>query len=124
MENRNTRKANPTVKVYCLPEERTQLQANAAAAGMSVSSYLVNVCLGYRVRGIEDHQYVEQLIRVNGDLGRLGGLLKLWLTNDERTAIVGESRIRAVLGKIQATQDELRAAIRTVVLPGPGPEEF
>jgi hypothetical protein len=124
MERNRTRKANPAVKVYCLPEERAQLQGNAAAAGMSVSSYLVNVCLGYRVQGIDDRRHVEDLIRVNADLGRLGGLLKLWLNNDERTAVVGESRIRAVLGNIQATQDELRAVIRTVVLPGPGPQEF
>jgi hypothetical protein len=69
------------------------------------------------VRGIKDHRYIADLIRVSGDLGRLGGLFKLWLTNEEHTAMVGESRLRAVLGKIEATQDELRAVIRKLVLP-------
>jgi hypothetical protein len=124
MKSSRTRKDSPAVKVYCLPEERAQLQANAAAAGMSVSSYVVNVSLGYSVRGIQDHRHVEDLIRVNGDLGRLCGLFKLWLTNEERTATVGESRIRAVLGQIEATQDELRAVIRTVVLPRTQPHEL
>jgi hypothetical protein len=123
-ESNHSRKDSPAVKVYCLPEERAQLQANATAAGMSVSSYVRNVSLGYRVRGIRDHRYVEDLIRVNGDLGRLGGLFKLWLTNEERTAAYGESRIRALLGKVEATQDELRAMIRTVMLPSVGREEF
>jgi hypothetical protein len=124
MESNRTRNDYPAVKVYCLPEERAQLQANATAAGMSVSSYVRNVSLGYRVRGIQDHRYVEDLIRVNGDLGRLGGLFKLWLTNEERTAVHGESRIRALLGKVEATQDELRTVIRTVVLHGVESQEF
>jgi hypothetical protein len=113
-----TRKDNPAVKVYCLPDERAQLQANARAAGNSVSSYLLNVGLGYKVCCVQDHRYVEDLIRVNGDLGRLGGLFKLWLTNEERTAVVGESAIRAVLGKVEATQNELREVIRAVVFRG------
>jgi hypothetical protein len=124
MENSCTRKDSPAVKVYCLPDERTQLQANAAAARMSVSNYMLHVGLGYGVRGVQDHRYVEELIRVNGDLGRLGGLFKLWLTNEERISMVGESKIRAVLGKIDATQDELRAVIRAVVLPQTTPHEL
>jgi hypothetical protein len=124
MKDSRTRKDSPAVKVYCLPDERTQLQANAAAAGMSVSSYVLNVGLGYGVRGIRDHRCVEDFIRVNGDLGRLGGLFKLWLTNEERTAAFGESRIRALLEKVEATQDELRAVIRIVVLPAVQRQEF
>ncbi len=113
-----TRKDYPAVKVYCLPDERAQLQANARAAGNSVSSYLLNVGLGYKVCCVKDHRYVEDLIRVSGDLGRLGGLLKLWLTNEERTAVVGEAAIRAVLGKVEAMQNALREVIRAVVFPG------
>ncbi|TQK06954.1 conjugal transfer transcriptional regulator TraJ [Herbaspirillum sp. SJZ107] len=117
MENNRTRRNSPPVKVYCLPDERAQLQANAVAAHRSLSTYLLTVGLGYEVRGILDHQCVEELIRINGDLGRLGGLLKLWLTNDERTAAFGESTIRALLRKTEAVQDELRAVIRSVVIP-------
>lgn len=73
--------------------------------------------LGYPVLGKLDHRNVEELIRINGDLGRLGGLLKLWLTNDERTAAFGESTVRGLLAKIEATQDELRTVVRSVVIP-------
>jgi len=119
-----TRKNSPAIKVYCMPGERAQLQAKAAAARHSVSSYLLNVALGYGVRSAQDHRHVEEFIRVYGDLGRLAGLFKLWLTNDERTAEVGESTIRAVLEKIEATRDELRDVIRALVTPGTGPEQF
>lgn len=47
------------------------------------------------------------LARINGDLGRLGGLLKLWLTNDARVAQFGESTIRAVLSRIEDTAEEM-----------------
>ena len=124
MKNSRTRKDSPAVKVYCLPDERAQLQAKAMAAGMSASNFILQTGLGFGVRSVQDHRHVEDLIRVSGDLGRLGGLFKLWLTNDERSATVGESTIRAVLGKIEATQDELRAVIREAVVPRSGQQEL
>jgi hypothetical protein len=121
---KDTRKSTPPVKVYCLPDERVQLKALAAAANKSLSTYLLNVGLGYRVRGVLDQRRIEELLRINGDLGRLGGLLKLWLTNDERTTAFGESTIRALLAKIEATQNELLDVVRAVLTPGGGCERF
>ena len=60
---------------------------------------------------------MEELARINGDLGRLGGLLKLWLTNDARTAEFGEATIRALLSKIEATQDQMHGIMREVLIP-------
>jgi len=119
MENtaKTTRKGSPPIKVYCLPEERQQVAANARAVGLSLSTYLLNVGVGYQVRGIVDHKQVEELARINGDLGRLGGLLKLWLTNDARTAQFGESTIRGVLSRIEATQDRMIGVMHDVVRP-------
>jgi hypothetical protein len=124
MSQRYTRKNSPPIKVYCLPEERAQLQASASAARKSLSTYLLNVGLGYPVRPILDQRCVEDLLRVNADQGRLGGLLKLWLTNDERTAMFGESTIRAVLAKIEATQQELMDVVRAVLSPRDGFDQF
>lgn len=112
-----TRKGSPPIKVYCLPDERRQIEASARATGLSLSTYLLNVGMGYQVRGVVDNKQVEELARINGDLGWLGGLLKLWLTNDERTAQFGESSIRAVLSRIEATQDQMVEVMRTVVRP-------
>jgi hypothetical protein len=58
-----------------------------------------------------------ELARINGDLGRLGGLLKLWLTNDARTAQFGESTLRAVLARIEDTQNKMLEIMKTVVMP-------
>ncbi|WP_175666638.1 conjugal transfer transcriptional regulator TraJ [Burkholderia ambifaria] len=115
MQDKVTRKSSPPIKVYCLPDERAAVQAKAEAAGLSLSAYLLRVGMGYEIQGILDHRRVHDLALVNGDLGRLGGLLKLWLTNDARVAEFTPSTIRALLAKIEATQDELRAVMTQVV---------
>ena len=101
----------------CLREERRQIEANANAAGLSLSTYLMNVGIGYQIRGIVDHKHVEELARINGDLGRLGGLLKLWLTDDERAGWVGKATIRAVLSRIEATQDQMTELMKRIIRP-------
>lgn len=112
-----TRKGSPPVKVYCLPDEKTQLGEAAKAVGMSVSAYLLNVGMGYQVPGILDNKRVEELARINGDLGRLGGLLKLWLTDDVRTLQFGEATILALLSRIESTQDRMHEVMQEVVTP-------
>lgn len=116
-KQRTTRKGSLPIKVYCLPEERQQIETNARAAGLSVARYLRDVGQGYRITGIMDYEKVRELARISGDLGRLGGLLKLWLTNDERAAQFGYETIHAVLSKIERTQDELGQVMMAVVMP-------
>lgn len=43
--------------------------------------------------------------------------MKLWLTNDARTAQFGEATIRALLSKIGDTQDKMHEVMRVVVMP-------
>jgi hypothetical protein len=114
-----TRKGSPPIKVYCLPEERRQIEANANTAGLSLSTYLLKVGMGCQIHGIADQKQVEELARINGDLGRLGGLLKLWLTDDERSAQFGKATIRAVLSRIEATQSHMIDLINRVITPKP-----
>jgi hypothetical protein len=50
-------------------------------------------------------------VKVNADQGRLGGLLKLWLT--ERPGDGASTRdVRRVLQEIEATQAELRRLVQ------------
>ena len=119
-EKRQTRKGNSPIKVYCLPEERAQIEANAKAAGMSLSSYLLAVGQGYKIQGVVDFEQVKELAKINGDLGRLGGLLKLWLTDDVRTARFGVDTIMAVLDRVMQTQTEMSAVMTKVVMPRSG----
>lgn len=116
-DRKPTRKNSTPLKVYCLPDERAEIEANAKRAGISIGRYLRDVGMGYQVKGIMDYQHVRELVRVNGDLGRLGGLLKLWLTDDVRTLQFGEHTILALLARIEATQDEMSTIMQSVVRP-------
>jgi hypothetical protein len=113
----STRKHGRHLRVPVLPEEEAAIKQNAEAAGMSVAAYLRNIGIGYQIRGIVDNNEVEKLAKVNGDLGRLGGLLKLWLSNDERTANFSEATIRAVLSRILDTQDLMADTMKSIVRP-------
>jgi hypothetical protein len=105
------------LRVPVLPDEEEQIARNARAANLPVAVFLRNIGQGYEARSILDNRRVEELSRINGDLGRLGGLLKLWLTNDERTAEFGEATIRALLSKIESTQDQMQDVMREVLIP-------
>ena len=115
-EKKPTRKFRQ-LRVPVLPEEEATIKRSAADTGLTVAAYLRNIGLGYKVPGILDNKRVEELSRINGDLGRMGGLLKLWLSDDPRAAKFGPATIRAVLNNIEATQEALRTVIRKVVLP-------
>lgn len=99
------------LRVPVLPEEKALIEKQARAAGRSVAAYLRALGMGYEVGSVIDADLVGELVKINADQGRLGGLLKLWLTNDERFAGFDEATMRAtikaVLSKIEATQDAL-----------------
>lgn len=107
------------LRVPVLPEEKTAIEQQAEAAGLSVAAYLRNVGLGYEIHGILDYRCVQDLTRTNGDLGRVGGLLKLWLTNDERFMQFRPIKVRAIilqlLARIESNQNELRTIIKKII---------
>ena len=92
-----TRKGSTPIKVWCLPEEKVAIEANAQRAGMSMSMYLRNVGIGDQIKGTIDQDLVLKLAKINGDQGRLGGLLKLWLTNSEKLGPHDPDRMRRVI---------------------------
>ena len=69
------------MKAYVSEEEYAMITEEARMCGLSVSQFVKAVCLGFEVRSREDQHARVELRRVHADLGRLGGLLKMWLTN-------------------------------------------
>ncbi|HYF89661.1 plasmid mobilization protein [Azospirillum sp.] len=105
-----TRDRQRPLKVWVNAAERARIEAQAEAAGLSVSAYLRSVGLGYQPRSVVDLDAVERLAKVNADLGRLGGLLKLWLTDTPGRG-VPVADVRELLSQIKDTQDDLRHAV-------------
>lgn len=74
------------------PWEKRQLQLQAKKANLSLSAYLRNLGLGYPLESKTDYMALASLNRIAGDLGRLGGLFKMWLSNNkhDQRVMLGE----------------------------------
>jgi hypothetical protein len=94
------------LNVWVTPGERAQIQQLAATTGMSVSAFLRSLGLGYQPKSKADSEHVRQLLAACGNLGRLGGLLKLWLVEKPGQG-VPENDVRRLLNQI----GDLRLAI-------------
>lgn len=115
------RKDHQPIKVYCFPDERETIEQQAHSTGLSKSSYLLRVGMGYPIRSIVDNHRVEELVKINGDLGRLGGLLKLWLSKETSVAGIEARTVRETLQKIDSTQDQMVALMQRVLRPQADP---
>lgn len=99
-----TRKYGRHLRVPVLPNEEQNIKNNATKSGLKTAEYLRRLGLGFTIHSTIDTQHILELAKINADLGRLGGLLKLWLTNDERLKHIEPKTIMVVLNKIQTTQ--------------------
>ena len=95
------------LRVPVLPIEEAEIKTKAQDAGLTVAEYLRNLGLGYQVPSVIDNRKVDALLKINADLGRLGGLIKLWLTNDKRTKLIGKSQLHLTLDSIRNTQSTM-----------------
>jgi hypothetical protein len=94
------------LKVVVSGEERSRIEDRAKTAGLSISAYLRIAGLGHPIRSAFDHAAIVELATVNGDQGRLGGLLKLWLRERAGDG-APEIEVRLLLGRIGQLQDRL-----------------
>lgn len=121
-ESSERRRRARHLRVPVDPEEAAGIEAHARSVGMSIAAYLRAVGLGYQPRAVIDHEKVQEMLRINGDLGRLGGLLKLWLTDDPKLAQFGHGQMRhaisSALRRIEQTQGQLQTVVRQVLRDG------
>ena len=112
------------LRVPVSPDEAATIEAGAHTAGLSIAEYLRRVGQGHTAGCILDYERVDELAKINADLGRLGGLLKMWLSNDERLAQFGGPDkmgpiINSVLTRIYKNQHRLRQTMKHVIQKGP-----
>jgi len=103
---RDPRDRQRTLRVVVSVRERAQIEERAKIAGLSVSAYLRAAGLNQPIRSVFDHEAVCDLAKVNGDQGRLGGLLKLWLMERAGQGAPA-TEVRCLLDRIGETQAQL-----------------
>lgn len=110
------RKRSLRTYVRMTPEEREIIEGNASACGLSVPEFLRRLGKNERITSTVDKQALLKLLDVHADLGRLGGLLKLWLSNDpnyntESIRLVGSGNVRTLLKELQETHKRLEEMV-------------
>jgi len=101
-----TRRESTPVKVWVTAAEKAAIAEKAAAHSMSSSRYLRALGLALPIQSTIDHRAVLDLLKINADLGRLGGLIKMWLSsNDTWESSSGQAMER----KLDGTLKEIRS---------------
>lgn len=105
-----------SVPSYFLPEEKLLLEEKAKQCSLSVSNYIRDVSLGYQPKSTSDAKAVLELVRINADLGRLGGLLKLLLTDEGKhlDAKAHRPQINELLHQIGELQMQLKIEVTRI----------
>ncbi|MDD2464472.1 MAG: CopG family transcriptional regulator [Desulfobulbus sp.] len=93
------------ITTYLTDEEYRSMSRSAAQAGLSLSKYVKRVCLGHSVTSTVDYQAFLALTKANADLGRLGGLFKMSLS--EGTAGSHSLEIRRILKSIERSKENM-----------------
>ena len=100
------RREVPPIKVWVTDAEKAKSAEMANQAGLSISAYVLAAGLKNPIRSKLDFQAINDLAKVNGDLGRVAGLLKLWLA-EKRGQGARPTDVEAMMIDFRALQTEL-----------------
>ncbi len=65
--------------------EYEQISLKAKMIGLNNAAYLRSLGMNYPIKSTVDQLALNELIKCRADLGRLGGLFKLWLESENGT---------------------------------------
>ncbi len=101
-----------TVRSYLEKEEYENIKKLSSQAGLSISSFIKKVCLGQKIQTSVDYEAYLAMLKVNADLGRVGGLLKLAISNGIAGKQTGD--FKALLRDIERKQNILTSQCKAV----------
>ncbi len=98
------------IKTYVSKTEYEQIRQTAQQCSLSLSAFAKAVCLGHEIKSRSDQQARRELLKLNADQGRLGGLLKMWILDDDQH----RSDVEALLENIRRLQKEIVQKVRSI----------
>ena len=75
--------------VWVSREEHLSIQTKARSTGLSLSTYLRNLGCSYPIKSRADQYLLSLLVSTKNELGRQGGLLKMYLSKTDRKENLG-----------------------------------
>ncbi|QYD22768.1 conjugal transfer protein TraJ [Klebsiella quasipneumoniae] len=113
-KGRGTRPRGQRIEVWVNNDEKAELADRAAQSGLSLSAYLPAVGRNSPIRSMVDLLAVADLAKVNGDPGRVAGLLKLWLA-EKRGQGASPMDVEAMMNEFHKLQSEVLSIMPRVV---------
>jgi len=113
-----SRKKTQMIQVRATPEEKVKLKTRAADFGISMGELCRQTLFGVVVKSKTDQNATNELAETRADLGRLGGLLKGWLSGSFLQASPQSqthSDVVILLRQIEAAQKEVLAAVKKLM---------
>ena len=106
------------IRVYTSPTEKALIQSHAKESGLTDSSYLKSLGLGHSPPAVIDIDAAMELSKSVANLGRFGGLLKLWLSDDKKLNAIDPKMVKdaifRLLPLVRENQNQMREIIKAV----------
>ncbi len=99
------------LKIYLLPEEKAEILKQAKKMNLSCSELGRRRVTHQRLPDANRHKDVIALVKVNGDLARLGNLQRLALADEDFEPPAG-TNLKVIFDDIRKTQTLLKKKIR------------
>lgn len=111
---RDGRPRSHRIEVWVTPDEKAAIAQSAANAGMKESAFLRALGLNVPVRSVLDLEAATELSKVNGNLGRVAGLLKLWLA-EKRGVGAAPTAVASMMDDFRMLQKQMRDLIHVAI---------
>ena len=105
-----------TIQVRATPAEKALLKTRADAFGLSLGELCRKAIFNAKLKSKTDQQAIVELASTRADLGRVGGLLKGWLSGAFPAVTSAEAvNVRSLLRQIEAAQNVVAEAAKKLV---------
>jgi hypothetical protein len=111
-EDQSKQKRSKVIYTRVTDEEHEEVTHRSKMYGITTSNYLRNLALNYPLKSRVDQLAFLELGKCRADLGRLGGLLKMWLSNKDRRSGLDEIEVKGLLKEIEDKQEEITGYAR------------
>ncbi len=91
--------------------EKAILDEKAKQCALTRSQYVKKTALGIVPRSHLDQRVIQTLLTLNADIGRVGGLLKLWLVNHNDAPLVEKIDVRELVTEIRSLKNEIKNVV-------------
>lgn len=103
------------ISVRVNEKELEEIKQKAKLYSVATPEYLRSLGLNYPLTSRVDSFAFLELGKCRADLGRLGGLLKMWLSNKDRRAGLDPIDINKLLKEIEERQEEITGYAKKLI---------